>query len=416
MHRGMGNALCFSYGKEGRFHQCGKLLKSPRILRETEIVDVHRIGQNLVKCTESKKNRQEIDFSEVLATRQTGEGGRSPEMLSERKNAVREPVLETSLAYALFPNRPKQIKALTRVSFFLSLSLFLSFSISFSEEPALVSIGTVTRKNPNVFRLLINHPVYQKDSWRILHSQINRDKPYTRIRAGTEIFLDPETREILWGKMREAPEAPKAAAKSEPAQPVKEQKYPADEKPFSERLVGAVKPLLGKPYGEINCYELLVKGLTNLGVRYEGAGGLGRKLMVMAKEQGLPMNAYFNGEGLIAASGSPVYSKTFLSVRSPESQASQLLEEIEPHLAEGQILSFSIHSRGHTGIVSRANDTWTLINSGEMDHPLRSSELSKGVGEESLEAEIRDWFKLARDRGESLRITIGRLNEHQLVT
>lgn len=281
---------------------------------------------------------------------------------------------------------------------------------------ALVSLGTVTRKNPNVSSLLIQHPVYKKDCWGILHSQINRDKPYTRIRSGTDVYLDPERKEIVWGKMRRTPEASTALAKLEQRQPATERKNPAVDNSFSERLIGAVKPFFGEPYGEINCYELLVKGLTNLGVRYQGAGGLGRKLMVMAKEQGLPMNAYFNGEGLIAASGSPVYSKTLLHVRSPERQASQVLQEIEPHLEKGQILSFSIHSRGHTGIVSRENNTWTLINSGEMDHPLKSADLSKGVGEESLEAEIRDWFELAKDRRESLRITLGRLNEQQLVT
>jgi hypothetical protein len=330
-------------------------------------VDVNREDLGSVKCGESKKTRQKIDFSEVLKTKQAGESGRSSQV------------------------EPKQ-------------------------EQTLVSLGKVTRQTPNVSSLLVKHPVYKKDCWRILYSQANRDKPYTRIRPGTEIFLDPKTREVVWGKMRPAPEVSNAVASAKQPPPATEQKNPATEQAFSERLVGAVKPLYGKPYGEINCYELLVKGLTNLGVRYEGAGGLGRKLIVMAKEQGLPMNAYFNGEGLIAASGSPVYSKTLLQVRSPEKQAAQLLKEIEPHLEKGQILSFSIHSRGHTGIVSRVNDTWTLINSGKMDHTLNSKALPKGVGEESLAAEVRDWFELARARRESLLVTLGRLNEQQLLT
>jgi hypothetical protein len=220
-------------------------------------VDVNREDLGSVKCGESKKTRQKIDFSEVLKTKQAGESGRSSQL------------------------QPKQ-------------------------EPALVSLGKVTRQTPNVSSLLVKHPVYKKDCWRILYSQANRDKPYTRIRPGTEIFLDPKTREVVWGKMRPAPEVSNAVASAKQPPPATEQKNPATEQAFSERLVGAVKPLYGKPYGEINCYELLVKGLTNLGVRYEGAGGLGRKLIVMAKEQGLPMNAYFNGEGLIEASGSPV--------------------------------------------------------------------------------------------------------------
>jgi hypothetical protein len=330
-------------------------------------VDVNRVDQGLVKCGESKKTRQDIDFAEVLKKKQA------------------------AACEASRQAPPKQ-------------------------EEGLISLGKVTRQSPNVSSLLVKHPVYKKDCWRILYSRVNRDKPYTRIRPGTEILLDPKTREVVWGKMRPAAETSKAAASAKPTPPTKAQHCPATEEPFSERLVGAVKPFYGKPYGEINCYELLVKGLTNLGVRYEGAGGLGRRLMVMAKEQGLPMNAYFNGEGLIQASGSPVYSKTLLRVRSPERQASQLLKEIEPHLEKGQILSFSIHSKGHTGIVSRENNTWTLINSGEMDHTLNARNLPKGVGEESLAAEVRDWFKLARARRESLRITLGRLNEQQLLT
>jgi len=277
-----------------------------------------------------------------------------------------------------------------------------------------VSLGKVTRQNPNVSSLLISHPVYKEECWRILFNQANSDKPFTRISPGTEIYLDPETREILWGRMLQTREPSRSLAESTQAQPATEQKTPEGPASLSERLVDAVEPLYGKPYREIDCYELLVKGLTNLGVRYQGAGGLGRRLMVMAKERGLPMNAYLNGEGLIAASGSPVYSKTLLHVRSPERQANELLEEIKPYLQKGQILSFSIHSRGHTGIVSRTGNTWTLINSGRMDNAVASTHLARGVGEESLEAEIRDWFELAKKRGESLRITLGMLNEQKL--
>lgn len=343
-------------------------------------MDVNRVGWGLLKCTESKKARQEIDFAEVLK----GKEAKEPDCVSQGEA---KPGSGTSGP----PRLPEKV-------------------------PDLVSIGTVTRQNPNVSSLLIKQPAYRKECWNILFSPINRDKPYTQIRSGTEIFLNPETREIVWGTMRQAPEEPAALAKVEAQRPAELEKAADSTQDLSDRLIGAVKPYFGKPYREIDCYELLVKGLTNLGVRYAGAGGLGRKLMLMAKEQGLPMNAYFNGEGLIAASGSTVYTKTLLRVRSPQHQAAQVLREIEPHLEKGQILSFSIHSRGHTGIVSRANDTWTLINSGRMDHALNAGDLPKGVGEESLEAEVRDWFELARARGESLRITLGRLNEQQLLT
>lgn len=328
---------------------------------------VNRVNPGLLKGGETRKIRQKVDFSALLKDRQSAAG-----VGSQRIH-----------------HKPKH---------------------------TLISLGKVTRENPNVSSLLIKHPVYKKECWRILYSQANRNKPYTRIRPGTEIFLDPETREVAWGKMLQAPAASRTVAEAGRPQPAHAKKAPAAGDDFSERLVSAVKPYFGKPYGEMNCYELLVKGLTNLGVRYQGAGGLGRRLMVMAKEQGLPRYAYFNGEGLIAASGSPVYSKTLLRVRSPAKQANQLLSEIEPRLEKGQILSFSIHSRGHTGIVSRTKNTWTLINSGELDHPLKSTTLSKGVGEESLAAEVLDWFELAKKRRESLRITLGRLNEEKLLT
>jgi hypothetical protein len=343
-------------------------------------VDISRVDQAALQGGESKKARQKIDFSDILRNKEAPERGRASQMEPKKPSGPSESRVQ--------PNK----------------------------EHALVSLGKVTRQNPNVSSLLIKHPAYKKDCWNILHSENNCDKPYTRIRPGTEIFLDPQTREIVWGKMLKGPKSSRAVAKSESVEPAKEQMNPVSTQSFSERLVGAVKPFFGKPYGEIDCYELLVKGLTNMGVRYQGAGGLGRKLMVMAKEQGLPMNAYFNGEGLIEASGSPVYAKTLLRIRSPERQAAQVLKEIKPYLEKGQILSFSIHSKGHTGIVSRAKNAWTLINSGEMDNSVRSTPLPRGVGEESLEAEIRDWFELAKSRGESLRITLGRLNEQMLVS
>ncbi len=328
---------------------------------------VNRVHPGVLRGGETRKLRQKIDFSALLKDR--------------RRTATALPPQT--------PPRPKH---------------------------ALISLGKVTHENPNVSSLLIKHPVYRKECWRILYNQVNRDKPYTRIRPGTEIFLDPETKEVAWGKMLRGPAASRAVAEPGRSQPGHERTCSAEKDDFPERLVNAVKPYLGKPYGEMNCYELVVKGLTNLGVRYQGAGGLGRRLMAMARQHGLPRYAYFNGEGLIAASGSPVYSKTLLRVRSPEKEAKQLLGEIGPRLEKGQILSFSIHSRGHTGIVSRVNDTWTLINSGELDHPLKSTHLSKGVGEESLAAEVRDWFELAKERQESLRVTLGRLNEQKLLT
>ncbi len=343
-------------------------------------MDVNRVDQGLARQEKPTKTRQQIDFARVLDQSRTEE-------------RVPSPGIRPTESSRLYGSRTRE-----------------------RLEGVLISLGKVTSRNPNVSSLLVKNPVYKKDCWQILHSRVNRDKPYTRIRPGTEVFLNSRTREVLWGKMLQEREAPVAAAEATgPRSPNPHESARGGEQDFPERLIAAVKPLVGRPYGEINCYELLVKGLSNLGVRYEGPGGLGRKLMGMARDQGLSRYAYFNGEGLISASGSPVYTKTVLQVRSPEKEADRFLKEVLPYLERGQIIAFSIHSRGHTGIVSRTDDTWTLINSGAMDNPVKPTRFAKGVGEESLEAEVRGWFELAKARRESLRITLGRLDEQKLL-
>jgi|GEM_PF-2448206 len=61
-----------------------------------------------------------------------------------------------------------------------------------------IKLGTLSATQPTVSHLLANHPVYGGDCWEIIHSDMNRDKPYTRIPAGTTIYLDPQTDEIFW--------------------------------------------------------------------------------------------------------------------------------------------------------------------------------------------------------------------------
>ena len=84
------------------------------------------------------------------------------------------------------------------------------------------------------------------------------------------------------------------------------------------------------------------------------------------------------------------------------------------HLEKGNILSFSTETRGHTGIVSNKNGTWTYINSGVIDNPVNKNTTPKGVGEEKLDKEIENWFRLAFKRNESLVITLGKLNQNKL--
>ncbi len=278
-----------------------------------------------------------------------------------------------------------------------------------------VLLGALSAEKPTISDLLQEHPVYGKDTWRIVYSAGNRDKPFTRIRPGTEIYLNTETLELAWGRpMRHPPDPssnPIEAASTE-AQIRPESVSELDS--FSEKLVKAVKPYLGATYEELDCFELLVQGLEKLGIRYGGRGGLGEHLVKTAVRNGLPWNAYLNGEGLIRASGSQIYSKSISRIRDIETQARHLITELEPLLERGFILSFSTPTRGHTGIISQREHRWTFINSGDMDNRVGYQSASKGVGEESLAEEIRNWVRLAADRKEPLLVTLGRLVEEKL--
>lgn len=276
----------------------------------------------------------------------------------------------------------------------------------------LITLGSISRKNPTVSNLLIKHPIYGKDCWSIIHSVRNRDKPFTRIQRGTTVYLDPKTLEISWRKAGLRPETDASHMKANRFGSGQEAAKQTDS--FSTDLVGAVKGYLGKSYAQINCYGLVIRGLRKLGIQYHGYGGLQDKLIRMAVNRGRPINSYLNGEGLVKVSGSRVYSKSIRSVRDSGKEASRIFQEMEPLLEKGFILSFSTLTRGHTGIVSQKNDLWTYINSGDMDHQVEGRRISKGVGEESLRDEIENWFELANTRNEPLLITLGRFDERRL--
>jgi hypothetical protein len=297
----------------------------------------------------------------------------------------------------------------------------------------LVKIGTISSKNPTVSNLLIENPKLKKECWDIIYARQNEGKEYTRIRTGTDIYLNPDTKELFWGDVTQKTAAAPAVAGA-PSQTDNPEMAGVARRPghgnhgthqatagsgvqddgLNEKLVKAVEPMIGKRYSDVNCYELLVNGLRKLGVRYRGRDGLGRKLIDMALGKGLPMNAYLTGEGLTQASGSKVYSKSFLRIDDPAGQTRQVIKEMAPLLEKGSILSFSLESRGHTGIVSSKNGAWTYINSGVMDNLVGGNTARKGVGEETLNAEIENWFQLAASRNESLVITLGKLNQNKL--
>jgi hypothetical protein len=179
-------------------------------------------------------------------------------------------------------------------------------------------------------------------------------------------------------------------------------------------LDDAVRPFIGTSYTKIDCYGLIVRGLINQGVQYHGYGGLREKLKKLAKRNGRPINAYFNGEGLVEKAGTQIFSKSMLRISNAQEKTDEIYAELTQYLQEGLILSFSTPTRGHTGIVSKQEDDWTFINSGIIDNPIFPGEVSERVGEEFLKAEITNWFVIAASRMEPLTVTLGRIDVNQL--
>ncbi|MCG2746001.1 MAG: hypothetical protein L6365_00540 [Desulfobulbaceae bacterium] len=288
-----------------------------------------------------------------------------------------------------------------------------------------ISLGRLEGESATVSHLLLQNPRFSREAWRIIQADSNRDKAFTQIQDGEEIFIDPQALELSWQQssplqvaapLEEFDEYGVAAELTVPA----DEELPVAEEdqsdPFSSNLVRAVQSYLGKSYREINCYGLVVRGLSQMGIKYGGRGGLQDQLVQMAKSRGLPANAYMTGEGLIEVSGEKVFTASLNTVKNVEKAAGKIFNEITPYLQKGYILSFSTPTRGHTGIISQHDQMWTFINSGYMDNRIEKTGRSKGVGEEVLAKEIKNWCKVAAKSGESLVITLGRLQEEKLRT
>ncbi len=279
-----------------------------------------------------------------------------------------------------------------------------------------IQLGRIDSSNPTVSHLLKNHPQFKAHTWNILANKENKGKPFERITSGTEIHLDAENMEIIWKGADNTVQVSHhgAAAKSEKEHPAAAPAL-ALQRPAAN-LSEAVQRYMGTSYDEMNCYELIVKGLHHLDIPYGGKDGLFSKLTRMAVDSGLAPNAYLNGEGIIKAAGSLVLSKNYTEVSNWQSETAALVREIEPLLDNGQILSFSTEKRGHTGVISQKNNQWTFINSGRLDNSVNHSSLHRGVGEEILAEEIGNWLKTAQAGKETLTVTLGRLEQTKIQT
>ncbi len=274
-----------------------------------------------------------------------------------------------------------------------------------SDKPAknsqpTIKLGQLNQDSPNIASLLAKLPEYKSQRWSIIHAPANNNKTFTRIPSGSTIYLNSETRELSWSSAKATEQTTTAGNLSHPK---------------AKTLDDAVKSLMGTAYDKMDCYTLVVQGLKNMGVRYRGKGSLSSALLQRARTEGLAENTYFTGEGISEALGSKVYNKAITQVNNIEQQSRDIFQEMQQLMQKGDILSFSLETRGHTGIISQNQKQWTYINSGRLDHAIHNNAPRHGVGEEPLIKEISNWIKLAKKRRESLTITVGRLDRNKLV-
>ncbi len=309
-------------------------------------------------------------------------------------------------------------------------------------ESQRVFLGNITPEHPTVSHLLYASS-HKNECWNILARRVNADKPFTRIPSGTPIFMDTRTSEIIWGSSVSGlsdivsdvkssmpgsspldaltPDQNMAAGerinspgvlfkKTVKTPPVSPSPISENEASFSPGLDQAVENFIGTSYSRMNCYELLVGGLKRMGVQYGGENGLSRHLLDQASREGKPSYSLHSGEGLTRAIGSDVFMESIPRVSRVSSQARAVMEKMTGILQEGQILSFSTPTRGHTGVISKKGENWTFINSGVMDHNLAGKNGGRAVGEERLNEEIKNWFRRAQKEGNGLTITLGEVD------
>ncbi len=310
-----------------------------------------------------------------------------------------------------------------------------------------VSLGTISAEFPTVSHLLYASS-HKNECWTILDREVNAEKPFTRIPSGTPIYMDTRTSEIIWEssspesmgvstpknnvaqEVKLKPDISISGVSIKPeiqsnfAHPLSRKNSDGTERSPSslsipvanashglDQVVGA---FIGTPYSRMNCYELLVEGLESMGVQYGGKHGLSRHLMDQASREGRSSYSLHSGEGLSQAIGSDVFMESIPRVKSVNSQSRAVMSKMSDVLQEGQILSFSTPTRGHTGVISKKAGEWTFINSGVMDHNLAGKNGGRAVGEEGLDAEIKNWFQRAQKEGNGLTITLGAVDTAKL--
>ncbi|MGM0539892.1 MAG: hypothetical protein ACQERT_11885 [Thermodesulfobacteriota bacterium] len=327
------------------------------------------------------------------------------------------------------------------------------------KNPSLVHLGQLSAEDPTVSHLLVRNPDYTSDCWSIVHNSMNQTKSFRQLLPGQDVWLNPDTQEIILDGERQdsghmdadiknASRAPDRAPENDPfngsssdnsTKPPESPDYPARPTPadflspafsFTDptledknqpqassafSLSQAVAAYRGQPYSSLDCYELVVQGLKDLGLKYSGQQGLQKALIQEAKANNLPLNALLTGEGLISSLGQPVAETSFTPEKDGvRQQAEKVLASWQDRLEPGMILSFSTRNRGHTGVLSSHQNQLTFINSGQIDNSIHPGENGQQVGEEDLLNELVNWMQRAAEEKSHLQITVGRLEKEKI--
>ncbi|MCF8030963.1 MAG: hypothetical protein K9K39_08720 [Desulfohalobiaceae bacterium] len=288
------------------------------------------------------------------------------------------------------------------------------------KREGLVRLGTITEETPTVSHMLMQYSGDSEQCWDIVHDPVNRDKPFRDMSRGETVWLDPGSKEIVFGENPGA--EPNAAHGSPSPAPDTVSDLFHDEQSRTSgmptlstgNLNQAVTSYSGTPYSRLDCYELVVQGLKDMGVDYSGRKGLQHQLMQRARQEERAPNAYLTGEGLIRSLGSRVFQQDVSGISHPEGTARELMRSLGNRLEPGMILSLSTPSGGHTGVISRKDGQWTFINSGRIQHAVDGENIRHGVAEEDLHSELAGWLERAGEKGQSLSISVGRLSPDKL--
>ncbi len=156
-----------------------------------------------------------------------------------------------------------------------------------------------------------------------------------------------------------------------------------------------------------DCLEFVAGMLEENGINYYGKDGLAGKLIAMARNQGKNPYSLLTGEGV-----TKLLSDNPVTINITDAQlktADEVYKELEPHLKEGAILSYSSSNFGHTGIVNRKDGQWMYLNSsGRFGAPS-----SYRVLEEDLKSEISGWLRRADRNNTFINITLGVVNSEK---